>query len=134
MHIKTKVMPKKIIFVQKKIDNVYIESRPEEENGFDYDEDMTFDTIGDGTYSGLIPVSVLIEKLVELNSAGVNYVEIDYNCDHQEYEIAGYEFRQANEQEVEEYFQKQNRIEEDNTEYQIQLLEKQLEELKRKKK
>ena len=127
-------MSEKFIFVKKKIgESVYIESRPEEENGYDYNSEDHFDTIGDGSYYELTDIDKVIKALQEVKANGANYVEIDFNIDHQEMEITGYEYRQANEEERKKYF---DEIEEEKRiarEIQIQQLEKKLEELKKVK-
>lgn len=96
----------KTYFKQRLIDKIYLEARPEEENGFSYDIHEDFTTITEGRCeSDSEPVSIdtLIEQLISLKKLGANYVSCDWHCDHQELELHGYEFRTATEEEIAEH-------------------------------
>lgn len=127
-------MSEKIIFVKKKIEDViYIESNPKEENGYDPNYDIDYDVIGDGSYYEVTNINHVIDALLQLNAKGATSVEIDYNIDHGEMMITGYEFRKANEEELKKYFDEIEEEKRISREIQIKHLEEKLEKLKNTK-
>lgn len=116
----------KVYFTNKFIDKRYLTSTPEEDNGFDYEKDDGYQTLGDRNNSdaGLVKIDELIKTLQDLKDKGSNYVACDWHCDHQELEVHGFNFRKATEEEV--------KIEEDKIKVEKNILKKrQIEELER---
>ena len=116
----------KVYFTNKFINKTYLTSTPEEDNGFDFEKDDDYQTIGDTNYSdsGLVKIDELIKTLQDLKEKGSNYVACDWHCDHQELEIHGFNFRKSNDEEV--------KIEEDKIQAKKDLLKKrQIEDLEK---
>ena len=108
----------KVYFTNKFINKTYLTSTPEEDNGFDFEKDNDYQTIGDTNYSdaGLVKIDELIKTLQDLKEKGSNYVTCDWHCDHQELEVHGFNFRKSNDDEV--------KIEEDKIQAKKDLLKK----------
>lgn len=68
-----------------------------EEDGINIIDDMHY------YYSENSPMSIEILKkfIAKAESNGCNYVAIDYNCDHNEYELSGIEIHSATDSEIE---------------------------------
>ena len=49
-----------------------------------------------------VKISVLKEIIAKAEEKGSNYMTVDYNCDHNEYEFAGIEIRVPDDMEIEE--------------------------------
>ena len=68
-----------------------LESRPEEDFGFDYEEENTYEFIGVLHYlktdDGIVNIVKLIAELNKLKDKGANYVGCDWHCDHQELDL-----------------------------------------------
>lgn len=98
----------KLYFTNKFIDKKYLESNPEEDNGFDYENHDDYEEIkigiSDSNYSdaGLVKIDELITILQELKDKGANYVACDWHCDHQELEVYGFNYRKSTDEEVQE--------------------------------
>ena len=75
--------------------------------GFDYDY---YDDIIDinKNKSSLDSEPILIDRLInilqELKNDGANYVQLEENCDHQGYDIEGFQIRLATTEEIENYY------------------------------
>lgn len=125
-------MSKEIFFNLKNIGHNNIAARSEEDLGLDWDHHSDTKTFGDILYSdaGLVKIEDLISALVELNSKGANYVACDWDCDHQELEIHGVEFRLATPEEVAKYVDKRDQDKKESDEAKIKRLEEQLKTLK----
>lgn len=119
-------------FAMKEIGTDYLPSHPEEDNGFDYEKHEDWLVLPNKVYldAGLVKIDDLIQKLVELNSKGANYVSCDWNCDHQELEIIGVEFRPATEVEILEHEKGLAEKDKKQAQDEILRLEKRLKELK----
>ena len=116
----------KVYFTNKFINKTHLTSTPEEDNGFDFEKDNDYQTIGDTNYSdaGLVKIDELIKTLQDLKEKGSNYVACDWHCDHQELEVHGFNFRKSNDEEV--------KIEEDKIQAKKDLLKKrQIEDLEK---
>lgn len=94
----------KLYFTTSFIEKKYLESRPYEDNGFDYENDDDYEEIGDSNHSdaGLVKIDELIEVLKELKDKGSNYVACDWHCDHQELDVYGFNYRKSTDEEVKE--------------------------------
>jgi len=88
-----------------KIKEAYIESRPEEDLGLDYDVHIQDENLGEDCYSdaGFVNIDILIEKLKYFKESGANYVACDWHCDHQELELYGVNLRLASEDEIRDH-------------------------------
>ncbi len=97
-------------------------------NGLEYDNiDITH--IGHGRSES---APMLIEDLKEMirwaEVKGSTHIAIDYNCDHDEYELSGYAYEQLSIKELDE-MQNKNLSELQKME-QIRILEKQIQDIK----
>jgi hypothetical protein len=122
-----------LYFKQRLIDQKFLESRPEEDNGFSYDDHEDFTVLEDGyRQSEAEPVNIdaLIKELTDLKQAGANYVSCDWHGDHQELKLYGYEFRKATEDEVKANELKLAEAELARKQKEIERLESQLNKLK----
>lgn len=118
-------------FVEK--DEIY--SRPEEDFGYDYEEDNRVETIGDVywnyTDSGLVNIDLMIQRLVELKQKGSNYVGCDWHCDHGEMELYGFKINKSSQTEIDEYLEGIKTKERKKKEAEIKLLEDKVKNLKK---
>ena len=90
----------KIIYLHSKnIGHLFLESRPEEDFGFNYEIHEDYREIGE-TYYGLVSIDKLIESLQELTSKGANYVSCRWHGDYQELDLYGVEYRLATDEEI----------------------------------
>jgi hypothetical protein len=74
--------------------------------GFDYDDGGNFIEIEKGTGSASsepIEIDKLVEILNHLKSKGATHVQIEDHCDHQGYDISGFEIRVSYPEEIEAY-------------------------------
>lgn len=61
------------------------------------------------TESNPIKISELREILDKFETKGCNYVSIDFNCDHDEYEFCGYDVHTATKDEIELFNEEENK-------------------------
>lgn len=89
-------------FTTKFIQKIGMESRPEEENGFDYESYESYEEIGDVNQSdaGLVNLDKLINTLQLLKEKGANYVACDWHCDHVELDVYGFNFKPSTDSEI----------------------------------
>ena len=76
-------------------------------NHIEFDEEVHDDfdiiRIGNGRADAeAISIKHLKEMIDELEKRGSTHVSIDFNCDHDEYELSGYSYLQLSTQELEE--------------------------------
>lgn len=75
--------------------------------GFSYDTHDEFVEIqkGKGYYADSTPIKIddMIKILQSLKEKGATHVQIEDHCDHQGYDISGFEIRLSNQEEVHEY-------------------------------
>ena len=102
--------------------------------GFDYDY---YDDIIDinKNKSSLDSEPILIDRLInilqELKNNGANYVQLEENCDHQGYDIEGFQIRLATTEEIENYYNKDKILEKSKKQEKIKRLEEELKKLKK---
>ena len=92
-------MEKIIYLYSKNIGHLFLELRPEEDFGFNYEIHEDYQEIGE-TYYGLVSIDKLIGSLQELTSKGANYVSCRWHSDHQELDLYGVEYRLATDEEI----------------------------------
>ena len=116
----------------KNIGQVDIRANAEEDLGLDWDVHSDTTTLGEAVYAdaGLVKIEELIATLIDLNSKGANYVACDWNCDHQELEVLGVEYRLATGDEVKPVLEKRRELAEKKKAREIELLEEKLKKLK----
>lgn len=93
---------KTIYFTSKNIGKtVNIESRPEDEIGYDW-ETENYQIIGDEQLSdtGLVNIDTLISTLESFKEKGANFVSCDWHCDHGELDVSGYNFTHSSDSEI----------------------------------
>jgi hypothetical protein len=125
-------MDKELFFMLKNIGHTDIRANAEEDLGLDWDIHSDSTTLGEAVYAvaGLVKIEELIATLIDLNSKGANYVACDWNCDHQELEVCGVEFRLATEDEVKPVLERRREQAEKKKAREIELLEEKLKKLK----
>lgn len=118
-------------FVEK--DEIY--SRPEEDFGYDYENDNRVETIGDVywdyTESGLVNIDVMIQRLEELKQKGSNYVGCEWHCDHGEMELYGFNINKSSQTEIDEYLEGIKTKDRKKKEDEIKLLEDKVKNLRK---
>jgi hypothetical protein len=118
-------------FVEK--EEIY--SRPEEDFGYDYENDNRIETIGDVywnyTESGLVNIDVMIQHLEDLKQKGSNYVGCEWHCDHGEMELYGFSMKMSSKPEIDEYLEEIKTKERKKKEAEIKLLEDKVKNLKK---
>lgn len=123
------------IYIKTKfIDKLYLESRPEEDMGFNYDEHDDFVNQVEGKQGyivgGLVKIDEVIKNLQTLKEAGSNYVDIDFHEDHQELEIMGFDVHRMSEKEILEYELSIRKNDSERKQKEISELEAKLQKLK----
>ena len=93
----------KFVFKVTQVGYNYLESDPEGDLGFSYEEAPDYEIVDDTYYEGLVKIDILIDSLKKLKEMGANYVSIDFNEDHQDYKVEGYEFRHATQEEKDQW-------------------------------
>ncbi len=113
------------------IAEVSLESNPEEDFGYYYEDTSDFINV-QTTYiqGGLVKIDDIIETLEKLKRASANYVDLCFHEDHRELEIRGFECRKMTDDEISEYESKLNQREVDRKEAEIKKLEERLSKLK----
>jgi hypothetical protein len=113
------------------IAEVSLESNPEEDFGYYYEDTSDFINV-QTTYvqGGLVKIDDIIENLEKLKSAGANYVDLCFHEDHSELEIRGFECRKMTDDEISAYESRLNQREVDRKEAEIKKLEERLSKLK----
>ena len=101
---------KKTIFITSKfLDYASLEARPHEDFGFDYEEDETYEFIGDDIYhksdAGLVSIDMLVNKLLTMQKNGANYVACDWHYDHQELDLYGFKLTSSTSDEIQDYLE-----------------------------
>jgi hypothetical protein len=118
-------------FVEK--EEIY--SRPEEDFGYDYENDNRIETIGDVywnyTESGLVNIDVMIQHLEDLKQKGSNYVGCEWHCVHGEMELYGFSMKMSSKPEIDEYLEEIKTKERKKKEAEIKLLEDKVKNLKK---
>ena len=75
--------------------------------GFSYDTHEQFNEIekGKGYYADATPIKIddMIKILQGLKERGATHVQIEDHCDHQGYDISGFEIRLSTQEEIDEY-------------------------------
>lgn len=120
-------------FKQAYIRRIDIESRPQEDLGFDYDIDEDYHTLGDTVYraeADLVSLDVLISTLNTLKDEGANYVACDWHCDHGELKVHGFTFIVAPQEDVDAHLESVKAKTERKKEQEIKALEEKLKKLK----
>lgn len=117
---------------QRHIESASLEARPHEELGCDYDKHEDYHELGEPLYadSGLVNIDDLINRLKEMRSHGATHVACDWDCDHQELDLYGVEYRLAMPEEIKAFHDKNKAKEEEKKQREIQLLEHKLKRLK----
>ena len=89
----------------------------EEEADDDYPETIEVDMPQwGGADASPIKIEEMQEMIQTLKDKGCTHVEIDYHCDHLEYEVYGYQMRKATEKEVQDETNKRKEsIKEENS-------------------
>lgn len=117
------------------IGNKSLESRPEEDLGFDYDNYGNFDFIGNEPYdksdAGVVDIVQLMAILMEMKAKGANYVACDWHCDHQELDLYGFNITASTSEEIKIKLDGLRHIKQKTKELEIAKLEKTLENLKK---
>ena len=94
----------KIYITSKFIGNESLESRPEEDFGFNYDEHEDYQILGDEpshkSEAGLVSIDYLMRELETLKVKGANYVGCDWHCDHQELDLYGFNLTTSKSDEI----------------------------------
>lgn len=78
-----------------------------------------------------IPIVIMKALIKKAEDAGANYIQIDYHCDHEEYDIYGSQITRATEDEVEEQKRKERVSEKMKISGAIRGLEAKIKELKK---
>lgn len=116
-------------------EKIEIYSRPDEDFGYDYETDDSYETIGDEywrhTESGLVKIDTMIEHLNELKNIGSNYVGCEWLCDHGEMELCGFSLKMSSQPEIDEYLEGIKTKERKKKEDEIKLLEDKVKNLKK---
>jgi hypothetical protein len=75
--------------------------------GFSYDTHDQFNEIekGKGYYADATPIKIddMIKILQSLKEKGATHVQLEDHCDHQGYDISGFEIRLSTQEEIDEY-------------------------------
>lgn len=104
-----------------------------DEFGFDYDKFDDIVTISKGKYGSAdatpMKIDDMIQKLNDLKSKGVTHIQIEDHCDHQGYDVSGYEIRLSTDEEIIEIEEKKRSQEEKRLK--IQNLQKEIEKVKK---
>ena len=124
-----------VYITSKFIERESLESRPEEDFGFNYEDYENFEIIGDEPYhkseAGLVKVDTLIQELLKLQDKGVNYVGCDWHCDHQELDLYGFNLTTSKSDEIQAEIDSLNKNKENNKAKEIAELEERLKFLKK---
>lgn len=120
------------MFHVKNINQINIESRPEEELGVDWEIHSDTVKFGDVIWTDASPVQIdeLIAALVNLKSQGATHVACDWHCDHQELEVCGVHYRLATSDERQAYVDRMLTNKKVEKESEIKKLEDRLNKLK----
>lgn len=114
---------------------IEIYSRTDEDFGYDYETDDSYETMGDKywnhTESGLVKIDTMIEHLKELQNTGSNYVGCEWHCDHGEMELYGFSLKISSQPEIEKYLESIRTKDKKKTEAEIKLLEDKVKNLKK---
>jgi hypothetical protein len=122
-----------LYFTQRLIEKKSIESEPESDLGFNYEDHEDFFVIEEPdrlSDAGLVPIDTLIETLNALMLKGANYVSCDWHCDHGDLDVYGYEFKAASQDEVNEHLVKLAELKLKEKEEKIRRLEQRISQLK----
>lgn len=79
-----------------------------------------------------IPIEVMKTMIEEAEAAGANFVTIDYHSDHDEYEVTGYKFERASDEDNSALELERRLADEEAKNKRIKELEEELEKLKGK--
>jgi hypothetical protein len=97
------------------------------------DEDIDINTIHSGYQNGLIPISTLYKLIKRIKKQGVaTHIDIDYNDDHNEYEINSFKIEIASKESSELFHREKN--EENDRRRRINELETELHKLRNEQK
>ena len=92
-------------FTQKilKTEQFYVE--PENDHGFNWDSNDSYEVIQEVNYldGGMVSIENMRKALDEFEKQGANYVNVDFHCDHNEVEVTGVIFRKSTQEEVDNY-------------------------------
>ena len=92
-------------FTQKilKTEQFYVE--PENDHGFNWDSNDSYEVIQEVNYldGGMVSIENMRKALDEFEKQGANYVNVDFHCDHNEVEVTGVIFRKSSQEEVDNY-------------------------------
>ena len=92
-------------FTQKilKTEQFYVE--PENDCGFNWDSNDSYEVIQEVNYldGGMVSIENMRKALDEFEKQGANYVNVDFHCDHNEVEVTGVIFRKSTQEEVDNY-------------------------------
>jgi len=125
----------KIYITSKFIGNESLESRPEEDFGFNFDEHEDYQILGDEpshkSEAGLVSIDYLMRELETLKVKGANYVGCDWHCDHQELDLYGFHLIASNSDEIQAKIDALKHRQQKNKEQEIANLEEKLKKLKK---
>ena len=117
------------------VENKSLESRPEEDFGFNYEDHENFEFLGDKPYNksdaGLVSIVQLIAELKQMKDKGANYVGCDWHCDHQELDLYGFNLTTSKSDEIQAEIESLNKNKENNKAKEIAELEERLKFLKK---
>tara|TARA_R110000772_G_scaffold17946_3_gene50000 strand:+ start:147050 stop:147454 length:405 start_codon:yes stop_codon:yes gene_type:complete len=98
-----------------------------------YNDDCDVDVIIDSETNGEskdIPIEDLKALIQKAEDAGANFIQIDYHCDHEEYDVYGSLVTRATEGELQELVTKENEQKEKEKQARIKHLQEEIEQLK----
>ena len=126
----------KTIFIKSKfIKEACLDSNPQEDFGFNYEDHETYNILGDKFYDktdvGLVSINVLMAELRQMQNNGANYVACDWHCDHEELDLYSYSLSETTSDEVQTHIESLYNLNQKNKEKEIAELEKRLELLKK---
>ena len=92
-------------FTQKNLKTKQFYVEPENDHGFNWDSNDSYEVIQEVNYldGGMVSIENMRKALDEFEKQGANYVNVDFHCDHNEVEVTGVIFRKSTQEEVDNY-------------------------------
>jgi hypothetical protein len=119
-------------FTQKilKTEQFYVE--PENDHGFNWDSNDSYEVIQELNYleGGIISIENMRKTLDKFEKQGANYVNVDFHCDHNEVEITGIIFGRSTQEEIDAYIKEELAQKEAKKEKEIARLQAEIERIK----